>query len=206
MIMRNRVLSGIWNVERVLREYLALADESGNIRSAPLDDDSPDSIKVRRLVAAMKAYGKEEVLNGGIEYLVSETCSDEKINEFCQFLEQNQRDEYSKHLAKTPELFTDSFDRGALFEILYRYRKSLYKTEHIWSGMLECSRTIALAIKATNSLYQKHIKEASDTIDRMLVLLMGDDFDRTFTEEELLPFGYPDVTDNELENIILDNF
>jgi hypothetical protein len=40
----------------------------------------------------------------------------------------------------------------------------------------------------------------------MLVLLMGDDFDRSFTEEELLPFGYPDVTDDELENMILDNF
>ena len=202
--MRNRVLSGIWNAERFLREYLALADESGNIRSVSLVDDSPHNIKVRRLVAAMKAYGKEEVLNGGIEYLVSETCSDEKIKEFCRLLEQNQQDEYSKHLAKTPELFSDSFDRGDLFEIFYRYRKSHYKTEHIWSGVLECSRTIALAIKATNNLYQKHIKEVSDTIDRMLVLLMGDDFDRSFTEEELLPFGYPDVTDDELENMIND--
>ncbi len=27
--MRNRVLSGVWNAERVLREFLALADESG---------------------------------------------------------------------------------------------------------------------------------------------------------------------------------
>ena len=79
MTMRNRVLKGIWNAERFLREYLALADERGNIRSVSLVDDSPHSIKVRRLVAAMKAYGKEEVLNGGIEYLVSETCSDEKI-------------------------------------------------------------------------------------------------------------------------------
>ena len=204
--MRNRKLSGIWNVERVLREYLALAEESGNIRSVPLADDSPDSIKVRRLVAALKAYGKEEVFNGGIEHLVSETCSDEKMNKFCRLLEQNQQDEYSKHLAKTPELFSDSFDRGSLFEILYRYRKSLYKTEHIWSGVLECSRTISLAVKATNNLYQKHIKEVSDTIDSMLVLLMGDDYDKSFTEEELLPFGYPDVTDEEFEDMILDNY
>ena len=40
----------------------------------------------------------------------------------------------------------------------------------------------------------------------MLVLLMDDDFDRSFTEEELLPFGYPDVTDEELENLIMDDF
>ena len=40
----------------------------------------------------------------------------------------------------------------------------------------------------------------------MLVLLMGDDYGKSFSEEELLPFGYPDVTDEELENMILDNF
>ena len=47
---------------------------------------------------------------------------------------------------------------------------------------------------------------ATYALDRMLVLLMGDDFDKSFTEEELLPFGYPDVTDDELENMTLDNF
>ena len=34
---------------------------------------------------------------------------------------------------------------------------------------------------------------------------MGDDYDNTFTEEELLPFGYPDVTDYELQEMIYDN-
>jgi hypothetical protein len=42
-------------------------------------------------------------------------------------------------------------------------------------------------------------------MDRMLVLLMGDDYDKSFTEMELLSFGYPDVTDEELEDMILDN-
>ena len=66
--------------------------------------------------------------------------------------------------------------------------------------------SVSMVYYATKGLYTKHIKGVSDTIDQMLVLLMGDDFDRTFTEEELLPFGYPDITDEELENLIFDNF
>ena len=39
-----------------------------------------------------------------------------------------------------------------------------------------------------------------------LSILMGDDYDKSFTEAELLPFGYPDVTDRELQDMILDNW
>ena len=38
----------------------------------------------------------------------------------------------------------------------------------------------------------------------MLLLLMGDDFDKTFTEEELFEYGYPDVTDKELYEMNMD--
>ena len=40
----------------------------------------------------------------------------------------------------------------------------------------------------------------------VLVLLMGDDYDKSFTEAGLLSYGYPDVTDRELEDMILDNW
>ena len=56
--MAERKLNGIWNVERILKEYLSLADNSGHIRNIDLSDDSPHGIKVRRFAAAMKAYGK----------------------------------------------------------------------------------------------------------------------------------------------------
>jgi hypothetical protein len=35
-------------------------------------------------------------------------------------------------------------------------------------------------------------------VDRMLILLMGDDYDKTFTEEELYEYGYPKISDEEL--------
>ena len=203
--MAERKLDGIWNAARVLQELLCFTDDRGEIRNLDLSDDSPYGIKVRRFVAAMKAYGKEKCLYLRNEHLISDTCSEEKMNELRQLLKLNLRDEYFTTLINL-DFLKSIRERKNLMETLFSYRKSLYKVENIWSGVLECSRTFAIGIKATDRIYQKHIKAASDVLDRMLVLLMGDDYDKSFTEAELLPFGYPDVTDGELEDMIIDNW
>lgn len=203
--MAERKLNGIWNAARILQGLLFFTDDRGKIWSLNLSDDSPYGIKVRRFAAAMKAYGKEECLYHGNEHFVSDACSEEKRDELCLLLKQNLHDIYSTSLA-IPDSLKDMRERKNLFEALFRYRKSLHKVENTWSGVMQCSHTKALGIKATDYLYQTHIKAASDALDRMLVLLMGDDFDRSFTEAELLPLGYPDVTDRELEDMILDKW
>ena len=58
--MAERKLDGIWNAARVLQELLRFTDDRGKVRNLDLSDDSPYGIKVRRFVAAMKAYGKED--------------------------------------------------------------------------------------------------------------------------------------------------
>ena len=203
--MTERKLNGIWNAARILQELLCLIDDRGRIRDMNLADDSPYGIKVRRFIAAIKAYGKEEYINCGAEHFISDICSDEKMNELCLLLSQNLHSNYSTAFAN-PDILKGTREREDLFKTLFCYRKSLYKVENTWSGVRECSRTIALGVKATNNMYQTHIKAASDVLDRMLVILMGDDYDKSFTEAELLPFGYPDVTDKELEDMILDNW
>lgn len=203
--MAERKLNGIWNAERLLQNLLRFADDCGNIRSQNLSDNSPYGIKMRRFAAVMKAYGKEDCLYHGIGYVISKTCSGDKINELCQLLSQNLRDKYSTAFVK-PEDFKGVQERKDLFEALFRYRKSLYRVENIWSGMMECTQTVALAYMVTTNLNQTQLKAISDIIDRMLVLLIGDDYDRSFSEEKLLPLGYPDVTDEELEDMILDNW
>lgn len=203
--MVDRQFNGMWNVARVLQEYMYFTDDRGNVSSLNLSGDSSYGIKMRRLVAAMKAYGKDVCLHHGMESLISDTCSNEKMEELCLLLKQNLHDKYSTDLA-TPAFFKGKQERKNMFETLFSYRKSLHIVENTWSGVMECSHTVVLGIKATNNLYQAHIKAASDVLDRMLVLLMGDDYDKTFTEAELLPYGYPDVTDRELEDMILDNW
>ncbi len=205
MNMAERQFNGIWNATRLLQEYLYFTDDRGNVRSLNLSDDSPHGIKMRRLVAAMKAYGKEECVYLGMDYLISDTCSNEKMEELCLMLKQHLHDKYSAALAK-PDLLKGVQERKDLFEAFFGYRKSLYRMENIWSGMMECSHIVALAYNVTSNLNQTQIKVVSDVIDRMLVLLMGDDYDKSFSEEELLPFGYPDVTDKELEDMIFDNW
>lgn len=200
-----RKLNGIWNAARVLQELLYFTDDRGEIRNLNLSDDSPYGIKVRRFVAAMKAYGKDECIYCGTEHFISDTCSEEKIKELCLLLKQNLHDKYPTALAN-PDILKGIRERKDMFKTLFRYRKSLDKVENTWSGVMECSHTKALGIKATDSLYQTHIKAASGVIDRMLVLLMGDDYDKSFTETELLPYGYPDVTDGESEDMIFDNW
>lgn len=203
--MPERRLNGIWNADRLLQNLLRFTDDRGKIRSLNLSDDSPYGIEVRRFAAAMKAYGKEECLYLGIEHVISETCSEDKMNELCQLLSQNLPDKYSTAFVK-PDNLKGLEERQDLFEALFRYRKSLYQVENIWSGMRECSHAVALAYKVTTILNRTQLKTISDIIDRMLVLLMGDDYDSSFSEKKLLPFGYPNVTDEELEDIILDNW
>lgn len=204
--MEERKLNGIWNAERILKEYLSLTDLSGCFRNLDLSDDSPRGIKARRFVAAMKAYGKDINNYSEFEEIVSSSCSPEKMNEFRRLLKENLDNDILKERVDGSRFIRGNRDILHLFQALFEYRKRLYEVEHAWSGMQECPMSVVMVVKATNSLYQKHIKPMSDIIDRLLVLLMGDDYDKTFTEKELLPFGYPDVTDRELQDMILDNW
>ena len=40
----------------------------------------------------------------------------------------------------------------------------------------------------------------------MLILLMGDDYDQSFSEKELLKHGYPNVTDDEIQDMEIETF
>ena len=202
--MPERRLNGIWNAERVLQNLLRFTDDRRNIRIPNLSDDSPHDIEVRRFVAAMKAYGKDVNNFNEFDGIVSNSCSPAKTDEFRRLLKENLDNDFQKGRVDGSGFILGNRDVRHLFMALFEYRKRLYDVEHAWSGLLECPMSVAMVVKATNNLYQKHIKAICDTIDRMLVLLMGDDYDKTFTEEELLPFGYLDVTDEELED--MDNF
>lgn len=200
-----RKLNGIWNAERILKEFLSLADKRGYIRNLDLSDDSPRGIEVRRFAAAMKAYGRDIHDFNEFEGIVSNTCSPAKMDEFRRLLKENLDEDFLKERVDGSRFIRGNKDIHYLFMALFKYRKRLYEVEHVWSGLLACPMSVVMVVKATNSLCQKHIKPVNEIIDRMLVLLMGDDYDKTFTEEELLPFGYPDVTDDELQEMIYDN-
>ena len=208
---KERKFCGVWDAKRVLRNYLCYANEDGALIDMSSYEDSPYKIRQRRFLAALRAYGREEQLfydsyhggGGTCRILVSATRSKAKMDEFRALVKQNLSASYDRFI-NAPDAFVNEMDIWLAFEKLFEFRKGLYSLEHLWSGVLECSHSLGMIYRATNTLYSKHINVVRDTIDRMLILLMGDDFDRTFTEEELFQFGYPDVTDEELNEMDMD--
>ena len=213
--MEERKFDGTWNAERVLKTFLNYANEDGFLVDMSSYEESPYKIGQRRLLAALKAYGRDEICfynsypespfpsHNACLFLISSTRSQKKMDEFREIIRQS--------ISATPvyeRLLSDSFineaDIKLAFEKLFEFRKGIFALEHQWSGVLECSPSLGLIYRATNMLYSTHIRKACGIIDRMLILLMGDDFDKTFTEEELFEYGYPDVTDKELYEMNMD--
>lgn len=211
---KERKFDGVWDARRVLYNVLSYADEEGYIKYVPGGTESTYGIKRQRFNAALKAYGKienddlfgcETGLRIGNEWgvWISETCSQEKMNGLYELLKQNMRHDFILRGYDASIFLKEEHDRLSFFKKLFKYRKELYVLDMKWSGVLECSRSIGMVIETTDFLFHKNIKPACDVIDRMLILLMGDDFDKTFTEKELLSYGYPDVTDDELYQMSL---
>ena len=212
---KERKFDGVWDARRVLYNVLFYADEEGYIKYVAGDAESTDGIKRQRFNAALKAYGKIEKDNSlfscetglriGNEWgvWISKTRSQEKMEELYELLKQNMLHDFLLRGVDASNFLKEEYHLLSFFRKLFKYRKELYALDMIWGGVLECSRPIGIVIETTDFLFHKHIRPACDVIDRMLILLMGDDFDKIFTEEELIPFGYPDVTDDELYQMSL---
>ena len=203
--MKKKILNGIWNADRLWRELISLSRWNWSIRNLDIASNTPNGIRIRRCVAVMKAYGKEKGAQSGLECIVSSACAEDKITELNQLILQNLNDEHYARLVRNSNLADDVRERQSLFDLLFKYRRMLYEIEHAWSGIWECTESEIPVFKATDKLYKEHIKYVTDTVQRMLILLMGDDYDHSFTEQELLQFGYPEITDDELQDMILDN-
>ena len=211
---KERKFDGIWDARRVLYNALSYADEKGFISYEDWGIESTYGVERQRFNAALRAYGKfEKVVLCGCEWgprignedggWISKTRSQEKMKELYELVKQNMRYEFIMRGVDDSNFLNKEYDLLSFFKVLFKYRKNLYALDKIWYEVLECSPRIAMAIETTESLFHKHIRPACDVIDRMLILLMGDDFDKTFTEKELLSYGYPDVTDDELYQMSL---
>lgn len=206
---KERKFDGIWDAKRVLAGCLWYSDEEGNLPYSEVGEESPNEIRRKRFYAALSAYGKikKEFLMdydmgyriGDMTYgLLSKTRSQEKMIELRDLLKNSLRYDFSKRLIDNPIFLKDKDEVNRFFKKLFEYRKELFALDMKWSCVLECSRSMGVVIEATDSLFEKHIAPACEVIDRMLILLLGDDYDKSFTEKELFQYGYPDVTDEEL--------
>ncbi|MBQ9669357.1 MAG: hypothetical protein IJV45_11555 [Prevotella sp.] len=164
-----------WDAKKILQEYILFADEKGSIRYAY------PSGRLEALETALRAYGKQACFSyQGCRGLISPTCSEEKRAVLGSILLHYIDDEYMrKYIEHFLSSTNNTEDRAYLFEIFFQYKKRLYSLEHIWSGVMECSPAIHLGIMTTSNLTKSYLEEVTDMVDRILILLMGDDYDRT---------------------------
>jgi len=80
-----------------------------------------------------------------------------------------------------------------------------FALENITSDGWKYNNSVLAVYEALNDMNQKYIAPLSKVIDRMLILLMGDVYDREFTAEELIPYGYPVVSAEELKKMEKDD-
>ena len=92
--------------------------------------------------------------------------------------------------------------RMQLFGILYSYRFDTYKFSSRWRNANDSDIAGELATDITRKFYNESMDSINETIlDKLLLLLLGYETDKTFTEIELLKdYGYPNVSNRDIRS------
>lgn len=209
---RKKLFTGVWDSRRLLSELLRITKSVKGLQIELYEIDSeqtPYSIRCKRVFSAINAfriYGKNNhpIDRISLEELISEDCSEIKMSELTSLIEDfvpEYRDRM--RIAFNPD--RKDISRSQLFRFLFSYRFESYKLYTHWDNILETNIAGGIAIDITRKLYDENLKSINDVLDKYLLLLMGDDFDKTFTEKELLEnCDYPNVTDAELYEMDLE--
>ena len=159
----------------------------------------------QRLNAILSAFNpsmNRNVLNyfySGI--LIDENCNDVKIREI--------EDITGKRFEDNTSPFGEDDlvrMRQEMFEALLMYRVNLDSISHTYDGVFECSKAFMNGICHTRTVNEEIMNLVKDKIDRVIFLLLGDKYEKTFTVGELKEkYGYPAISDQELQQAIIDD-
>ena len=198
----------VWNVERILKNFLYYSDEYGFLPKAN------DLIKARRIgkqrfYAALRAYSVDPEWFFESEYrkpggnfdifnkLIGKSHSREKIIQFRELMRSQLTSNTSKQIIEEWDFFCFPADAEIYFSKLMKIRKRLYTIEKM------CPETESLSPidELIKNIYNAQLAPICQLLDKMLILLMGDLYDRTFTAEQLYDCGYPAVTEEEMQEM-----
>ena len=137
--------------------------------------------------------------NSGI--LIDENCSEAKLKEI---------EDITGYRFEDPTNPFWEYDlvrmRQQMFEALLMYRVNIDSINHAYDGILECSRSFMNGICHTKTVNREIMNLVNDKVDRVIFLLMGDKYEKTFTVKELKEkYGYPKFTDNQLDQAIIND-
>ena len=159
----------------------------------------------QRLDAILSAFNpgmNKNVLNyfySGI--LIDENCCDAKIREI-ENITGKRFEDHSSPFGGDDHVRM----RQEMFEALLMYRVNLDSINHTYDGVFECSKAFMNGICHTRAINEEIMNLVNDKIDRVIFLLLGDKYEKTFTVGELKEkHGYPDMTDAELFQAIMND-
>ena len=97
-------------------------------------------------------------------------------------------------------------DRPFMLHVLLKYRTEAENLNSLYDGLLEGTIGAYLCVLAVKGSCIEPLKRSNEKIDDIIVLLLGDKFKQSFSEEELKTnYGYPKETDQELSEWDCDN-
>lgn len=178
--------------EEMLDAYIRYSRHRGDARV----------ILKKRLEAILSAFNPNldrnvlRYFNSGI--LIDDNCSESKLKEI--------EDITGYRLEK------DSIDRNsvrkrqAMFEALLIYRVKLEDINHAYDGIFEYSRWFENGVNHTRTVNKEIMNLVKAKVDRVIYLLLGDKYDKTFTVDVLREkYGYPNMSDSELSVAIIND-
>lgn len=206
-----------WDALRLVQEYMKIAwmaNDNVPFEKIPLGNQ----IRLQRVASAISAfmnwdYKKErtlETINS-----VFDSYENKRVLEKSKISEQKLSDlrkilcDSSSESWKTERLLKDfniDCDREQLMWMLVRYRISAEDLLSTFSGVMAARVGGYLGIQTVRDIYNPVLVECNNKIDKMIVILLGDCFEKSFTERELIErYNYPTMTDSELLDWEIDN-
>ena len=104
--------------------------------------------------------------------------------------------------------FNASFrDRAQMLHFFLEFRVEAENLLSHFESAMEARLGGILAYHAIRGMYFPFLHSSNEKVDEMIVLLLGDNFKQSFSEEELkADYGYPMETDRELDDWDCDNY
>ena len=178
--------------EDILDTYLLYMKQRGNSRSFLRE----------RLQALLRAYnpqcGMNILGNFPIGIYIDENCSNEKLQEIQEIT--------GFKLGEDPhDPFASVYrHRRDMFHALLMYRVTIEGIHNAYEGIFECSSGFMNGAIHAKNLNKEIMAMVAEKVDRVLFLLLGDKYDQQVSLVELKNYGYPQISDEQLREMIID--
>ena len=220
-----------WDGKRLVQEYFKMASLIKSNQGKPFDDLTwSNQIRIKRIASALRAFiGLKETEENPVDFLTSifDGWQYDRLFKLSVLMEED----YVKLMALAKEAMKDDHryesltrmedslrkspsrierekyrDRRYMLHVLQDYREEAEKLISHFGGMMEGTVGAYLCVLAVKGSCIEPLKHSNEKIDDMIVLLLGDKFKQSFSEEELkADHNYPKETDDELEEWDCDN-